>query len=430
MLRQIVRPMQRRGSITVGSDLMSFRTPSGSDEKASANGAGGASATNVGSSARPLFAAEPQKWDVDFSLALFNRTGKFHIGKLLLEHCGGLVDKVRYWRVPLRRPPRKPLARIIRWLGAREHSWVLRGGHVPPRRRTRPMVHLDPHTVLSDLSPEDIVLCHDIGPITHPHLFPKRAVSGYKLALARIAEVRPNLVFVSEASRRVFIEHYGEGRLMKVIYPPLRLGAGERWDEAAAPADVERPFLLTVGSIGDRKNQRLAIEAFRRSGLAERGFEYVLCGPREPGYEGVAEAAASCPGVRMRSFVSETELRWLYREARAFVLPSLLEGFGMPVAEAMQHGLVPIVSRDTVLEEVAGKICLPVDPLDPDDIAAAMVRAVDMERLSSKTIARQLGKFTEAAFVTAWRDLLAAPRPSMRASEAGAGSRSAVPAAW
>ena len=174
---------------------------------------------------------------------------------------------------------------------------------------------------------------------------------------------------------------------------------------------LDGPFLLTVGSIGDRKNQHRCIRAFERSGLARRGVRYVLCGGQEPGFEAVAELAGQTDGVVLMPYVADAELAWLYAQARGFVLASLLEGFGIPLSEAISHGVVPMVSVDSVLHEVAGDGALLVDPQSEEEIAAAMIRLVeldDAERARRLALLRAaIGRFSMATFPVAWRDALA-----------------------
>ena len=89
-------------------------------------------------------------------------------------------------------------------------------------------------------------------------------------------------------------------------------------------------------------------------------------------------AAAAAAGVQLLSYVSDAELIWLYDNALGFVLVSKLEGFGVPVAEAIARGLIPIVSKNSVLEEVSGPSALKADPNDVEEIALRMRQLVTM----------------------------------------------------
>jgi glycosyltransferase involved in cell wall biosynthesis len=353
------------------------------------------------------------RWSVDFSLALFNRSGKYFIGKAIVEQNADLIAQVRYWRLPYKAVPQGLAARLIGKLEAWEHRSRAALDRPPPpaapgRRRC---LHLDPLTVLHcRLGPQDMVLCHDLGPLTHPELFARRVGEHYDLAYRAIRDRQPELVFVSHASEAAFRERYGAPRRAHVIYPPIR---ADSVDTASEPcAAVRPPFLLTVGSIGWRKNQAAAIRAFASSGLAGRGFSYAICGAREPGYEEAAALAARTPGVVLLPYVTDATLRWLYAEAAAFVLPSRLEGFGMPVAEAMRHGLIPVISSGSVLEEVTGPGAIGVDPTSDTAIAAGMSAVAALspaERDTRQALLReQVHRFSEEAFRRQWREALAA----------------------
>lgn len=350
------------------------------------------------------------KIDVDFSLAIHNRTGKYFIGRDILRDNADSIGAVFYGRLKSARLPSYLPGRLAGRLMGAELMRRARGKPgLPPVRRKAPVLHLDPLTALNyAVSPRDLVLVHDVGPITHPELFEPIVSELYRAAYEHIAAHRPSLVFVSQASRSAFIDRYAFDGVTHIIYPPLRPELGE----ASAPvAGIDRPFLLTVGSIGARKGQEASINAYALSGLHERGIGYVICGgPEEPGYAAAAAAADRTPGVVRLSYVSDQELCWLYRQAEGFVLASRLEGFGVPVAEAIAYGLIPAVSGKSVLIEVAGEGALSFDPLDEADIAAAMRRLIDMSQEERRRridlLSKQIGQFSRGQFKAAWGGLI------------------------
>ena len=352
--------------------------------------------------------------DVEFSLALHDKTGKYFIGRDLIAANADRIVRQLYWRSASPAPPGGLTARVIGRLlaievAARVKSRVF--ARVAPRLRPpRPVLHMDPFMVLLHrLRAGDIVLCHDIGPLTHPDLFAAPVVAAYHKAYAEIAAAAPHMVFVSRASQVAFHARHGDAfSSSRVICPAIRVEVGE--GPRTPVTGVGSRYLLTVGSVGARKNQARAIEAFARSGLASEGFEYVLCGGREPGFEAVAQSAQRTPGVRLLDYQDDGRLNWLYDHAAGFVLPSLLEGFGLPVAEAAARGLVPIVSAGGVLEEVAGASALAVDPLDADAIAAAMrqlaVMPPDETGDRRQALARAVARFSSDAFARGWREAI------------------------
>ncbi len=349
--------------------------------------------------------------DVDFSLAIHNRTGKYFIGRDVIAVLAENVGCVYYGPLPLHRAPvglgGRLLGRLQRWqvmsrIEPRRARWPRRP------RNSRPLIHLDPFTVpTTDLREYDVVVCHDIGPLTHPELFDPGVCAAYHAIYAHIARVGPHAVFVSKASEEEFHSYFPGARLAssRVIYPALRVEIAH----IDTPVDdhAAAPYLLTVGSIGARKNQLRCIAAFAASGLADRGFRYVVCGGEEPGFGEVAQLAARTPGVDLRAYVSDLELATLYRNARGFVLASLLEGFGIPVAEAIAHGLVPAVSSGGVLDEVAGPGAVRLDPLDERQIADAMVQLCDMDELERQArrrlLADAVSRFDVESFARGWK---------------------------
>ncbi|TCK30667.1 glycosyltransferase involved in cell wall biosynthesis [Ancylobacter aquaticus] len=280
-----------------------------------------------------------------------------------------------------------------------------------PRVRTpNPTLHLDPLSVLRHrLEPRDIVLCHDVGPITHADHFAPGVDRLYGRAYDTIRSAKPHMVFVSQTSRRAFHALYGEDFPSSLaIHIPIRREMNER--DEIQPAGVRAPFLLTVGSIGRRKNQARCIEAFARSGLAEQGWQYVLIGGREPGAEEAIALGMTTAGVIMPGYADEAELRWLYRHAGGFVLMSLLEGFGMPVIEAAKHDLPCLVTESSVLAEVGGPAMLRADALDSAAIAdgmRALAQMPDAERAERQARSRQhIELFDRDLILGQWRQLI------------------------
>jgi len=173
---------------------------------------------------------------------------------------------------------------------------------------------------------------------------------------------------------------------------------------------VNAPFLLSVGALERRKNHLRTIDAFARSSLAQRGVSLAICGARGDAAEPIGERAAQTPGVTITGYVGDAQLRWLYRQASGFVLPSLLEGFGMPALEAARHGLVPIISADSALNEAVGHLGLPVDAQRPDDIAAALHRVHRLDAAEREAWQQRLRDHARAAtrerFLQRWDRLI------------------------
>lgn len=349
--------------------------------------------------------------DIEFSLALNNKTGKYFAAKGMVDAQTSLIGAVRYWRISHRREPRGLYARILgRMMTLEVDARVIVPAFdriMPKLRPSRPVLFTDPlQVILYSLTSSDIVVVHDMGPITHPQFYAPRVHDIYYKAFRAIQEARCHLIFVSEASDREHADLFGASSASRrVIYNPIRSEAVKGVEEA--PLGVSPPFFLTVGAVGDRKNQRKTIEAFQRGCFAERGYQYVICGASEPGASEVILHAEKTAGVRMVGYASASELRWLYSHAEGFVLASHLEGFGMPAAEALINGLLPVVSRDGALVEVAGPQAIFVDADDVGSIERGLNELATLpaaEKQARVLRARNgLEAFSEDRVLTAWR---------------------------
>jgi glycosyltransferase involved in cell wall biosynthesis len=364
--------------------------------------------------------------DCEFTLALNNRTGKYFFCKEMIDCSRDLIRDCYYWRIPLKKLPHKIVARILGRLALIEVNFRVRHSQIVAPIHARSMVFTDPREcVLYRIKSCDVVLCHDMGPLTHPDFYGPGVRELYAYAFDRINAAKPLMLFVSEASRNDFMNIYGSDfPLLEVVHPPLR--AGMELNDGQPVRRVPSKFFLTVGSLGARKNQTRSIKAFNATGLANEGYAYVICGGLEPGAEQVISLAQETAGVILPGYVNDDELRWLYRNAQGFILPSLLEGFGLPAAEAINYGLVPLLGRGGALQEVAGDGAIFVDPLDITEIAVGVRKLAGMSseerdrRISQLRL--NIGRFSLEKAVETWRAALLLAVTSSR-SRSGDSSR-------
>jgi glycosyltransferase involved in cell wall biosynthesis len=146
-----------------------------------------------------------------------------------------------------------------------------------------------------------------------------------------------------------------------VAYP----GIDPRFAPEGERADLGRPYALTVATLEPRKNLPALVEAYRHLS-DELGLAVV--GAAGWGSQPVLDA----PGVIRLGYAAPEALPGLYRGARVVVYPSLFEGFGMPVVEAMACGVPVVASSHPSLDEACGDAAVRADPQDPDAIADAV----------------------------------------------------------
>jgi glycosyltransferase involved in cell wall biosynthesis len=209
-----------------------------------------------------------------------------------------------------------------------------------------------------------VVTLHDVLHHDHPKLLPRTARAFRALAYDRAAR-RSDLVIVPTR----FVKERAE---MRIRLDPGRVRIVPHGIDHSVfrPAGDERePFLLYPARYWPHKNHRLLFEAFAHVRRARPDLELVLTG-----FDG--EFRGFPPSVRSVGFVSQSELARLYRTAEAMVFPSLYEGFGAPILEAMASGC-PVAAADAgAIPEVAGGAAVLFDPFSVPAIADGILGAL------------------------------------------------------
>jgi glycosyltransferase involved in cell wall biosynthesis len=261
----------------------------------------------------------------------------------------------------------------------------------------------------------NIYTIHDLMPLRLPFATMDSKKNTLRL-LREVAKNADHIVTVSENSRKDIISLLGiaEDRVTNtyqaVIFPQKYLDRPEavvaNFLDARYGLEMYG-YLLFFGALEPKKNVGRLIDAFLLSGvniplvlIVGRGWDNV----RETALLSEIKADASKqpnPMIRPLDYVDRSTLVTLIRGARALVFPSLYEGFGLPVLEAMMLGTPVITSAKGALEEVTGEAALLVDPYDVDDIAraiAAIVNDPDLRVELSRRGVAQAAKFSPAHY--------------------------------
>jgi glycosyltransferase involved in cell wall biosynthesis len=201
---------------------------------------------------------------------------------------------------------------------------------------------------------------------------------------------------VSEFSRTALLERYHLAEDRVAVTPdavdPHRfkpMTPGPELDRVKSLYALDAPFVFNVGRLEPRKNLERLIRAFlevRRK--LDRNLELVVAGQEDFRFESIHREAERGPdkAVRFLGPVPDEDLPVLYNLAKVLAYPSLAEGFGMPVLEAMACGTPVVSSRRGALGEVGGDAALWVEPEDEDSIAAGLETALTATETSARLI--------------------------------------------
>jgi len=232
-----------------------------------------------------------------------------------------------------------------------------------------------------------VLTVHDLSLLIHPETHERRRVRRARRRLPLMARAADAVVVPTEAVRREVCEH------LKV--PPARVFAvHEAARECFRPAAVSETegvrralgvgdeFLLAVGTVEPRKNLPTLLAAFEEVLRARpaAGLQLVVAGGRGwlsgPLFEAFGRSHAR-RSIVLAGYLTDEQLRALYSSCRAFVYPSLYEGFGLPPLEAMSCGAAVVAGRTAAVEEVTAGAARLFDPLDADALTRALLELLD-----------------------------------------------------
>jgi glycosyltransferase involved in cell wall biosynthesis len=251
---------------------------------------------------------------------------------------------------------------------------------------------------------------HDATPWLHPDAMDALA-RWYVKPLYPQAFSRAGVIFtVSEAAREDLVRSAGAPRDRIVVTPN---GVDPLFFEARAREGPRAPYLLAVGTLEPRKNLPVLLEALRI--LRKDGRDLALIVAGRQAWTQSLPLGDLAPHVKLLGTVADQELATLYAGAACFVMPSLHEGFGLPLAEAMAAGAPAVASDIPALREVGGETVRYADPQDAASFASAIRDALDDREQSQLRVAAARGRARRFRWEDTARATLAAYRRLLRA---------------
>ena len=237
-----------------------------------------------------------------------------------------------------------------------------------------------------------VVTIHDLIFLKHTEQYPFIDRQIYKLKTRYAAKHADKIIAVSNETKADLIRFYKTpAEKIEVIYPSVDTAfQTEREYDFSKPDKYNLPakYILNVGSFFPRKNHKKLIEAFAiiKDKVEEKLVLIGSDGSIKNEVEALIEANELAGHVKIISGVANEDLPTIYKKASLFVFPSLYEGFGAPVLEALFSKVPVIASKGGAIEEAGGKNSLFVDPNSSEQLADAMIKVLGGFELKERMI--------------------------------------------
>jgi len=232
-------------------------------------------------------------------------------------------------------------------------------------------------------APPAAVFVHDLAFQIRPAEVPWQQRAYFGTVLPRALRAAAAIIVPSESTRRDVLDHYPmTGLESRIEVIPEGLPTATK--AGPLPEGLRPGFILAVGTVEPRKNYPRLLEAYRQVRSRIDAPPLVIAGRRGWAYGDTLQRIAAEPGVRYLGHVDEATLTALYESAMVLAFPSLYEGFGLPLLEAMARGVPALVGSRGALPELALAAAIPVTADDVDSIAEGLEQLVSDAALRAR----------------------------------------------
>lgn len=349
---------------------------------------------------------------LDARLAFYDKTGIGQYTRALLAYLPGVsTDQDHYFlfcdRQPVVNPWSDPRLSIVPIPRKQRILWT--NFSLPPHLKTK-QIDLY-HGVCNFELPirkvcPYVVTIHDLIPLFFPKLVPKKHLILFRVLMGWVVRIADKIITDSNSSKKDILDRFEiPEEKIQVIYLAHHAAYHPISDRNKIKSILEKyhlngKYLLFTGVLEPKKNLLRLIEAFhllKTQINPDKDLKLVLVGGKGWGYVKTGENLSRLIEKRQlkgevffTGYVSEEDLPYLYNGAELFVFPSLYEGFGLPVLEAMACGTPVVTSKVSSLPEIVGEAGKLVDPYDPWNIAEGISEVLTNQTLRQSMIEKGL----------------------------------------
>lgn len=231
---------------------------------------------------------------------------------------------------------------------------------------------------------------HDLTPVLMPEMHTRASGVIHKLFLPFITRRADLVITYSQSTAHDLIKLYPwcQGKVSMIPLGKDKMFVPTENKEVLKNYTITAPYLLYIGTLEPRKNVLFLVQAYDLwRGQSSQKYQLVLAGKKGWKYEATLQRIEDSPyrsDIILTDYVKREDMPALYSQAEIFIFPSIYEGFGLPLLEAMACSTVCISSNASSLPEVGGDAVLYVDPYKPDELVSTIKKLVEDKALYSR----------------------------------------------